>query len=232
MPPAAPNWSLSLVEGYDREILLYKVWCAKTVQHLMRDPRSVNALEVAELHANGLATEKQLRIAAAKAWDAAWDALLSACGDPATNPFWDPARYAALAATGLDCCNPIVKSARLDAYPIVQFATTDANLMAAWEAARAAATAAGSVITKNWRQDDYESWEETWEQEWEEPWEAARSAAIDEAIAATKDETGASGYQADEIAQEAPRSATWDLTEQTQSTVLRRLCQQSQRAAA
>ena len=63
-------WCLRAVEGYDREIRLYAVWCARQVQHLLTDQRSLDALDVAERYANGDATEAELTAA----WDAAWDA--------------------------------------------------------------------------------------------------------------------------------------------------------------
>jgi hypothetical protein len=53
-------WCLRAVEGYDREIRLFSVWCARRVQHLMDDPRSIAALDVAERYARGEATKKQL----------------------------------------------------------------------------------------------------------------------------------------------------------------------------
>ena len=67
-------WCLRAVEGYDREIRLFAVWCARRVQHLMTDPRSVEALDVAERHARGEASDKELKAArslAAAAWAAA-----------------------------------------------------------------------------------------------------------------------------------------------------------------
>jgi hypothetical protein len=55
----------------------YAVWCARQVQHLMTDERSLNALNVAERHANGQATDQEL----AAAWDAASDAAWAAARD-------------------------------------------------------------------------------------------------------------------------------------------------------
>lgn len=61
---------------------LYAVWCARRVQHHMTDQRSIAALDVAERHAYGLATDEEL--------DAAWAAARAAqkqmftavfCGD-------------------------------------------------------------------------------------------------------------------------------------------------------
>ena len=64
-------WCLRAVKGRDRETRLFAVWCARQVQHLMTDPRSIAALDVAERFANGEATESER----AAAWDAAGDAL-------------------------------------------------------------------------------------------------------------------------------------------------------------
>ena len=58
----------------DRELRKFAVWSARQVQHLMTDPRSVAALDVAERHADGLATDAELYAARAAAWAAAGDA--------------------------------------------------------------------------------------------------------------------------------------------------------------
>ena len=49
-------WCLRAVDGHEREKRLYAVWCARRVQHLLTDPRSVAALDVAARYANGQAT--------------------------------------------------------------------------------------------------------------------------------------------------------------------------------
>ena len=69
-------WCLRAVQGHDREIRLYAVWCARQVEHLMPDERSKQALVVAERHANGEATDSEL----AAAWAAAWAAAGAAAG--------------------------------------------------------------------------------------------------------------------------------------------------------
>lgn len=79
-------WCLRAVEGYDREIRLFAVSCARQVQHLLKDQRSLDALDVAERYANGEATEAELK----DAWYAARDAMAAARGAAA----W----YAAYAA--------------------------------------------------------------------------------------------------------------------------------------
>ena len=63
-------WCFRAVEGCDKEIRLYAVWCAQQVQHLMKDPRSIDALDVAERFANGTASNEELAAAGA-AWAAA-----------------------------------------------------------------------------------------------------------------------------------------------------------------
>jgi hypothetical protein len=53
--------------NYDRVWRLYAVWCARQVQHLMKDARLIAALDVAQDYAIGLAT----RYALERAWSAA-----------------------------------------------------------------------------------------------------------------------------------------------------------------
>lgn len=87
-------WCLRAVKGHDRELRLYAVWCARQVQHLMTDPRSIAALDVAERFANGEATDEERDAAWADAGAAAWAAARDAARDAA----WDAARAAARAA--------------------------------------------------------------------------------------------------------------------------------------
>ena len=89
-------WCLRSVTGHDREIRLYAVWCARQVQHLMTDTRSLVALDVAERHAYGEATDAEMHAAWAAAQDAAWDAAGWAAARSAA---WDAAGAAAEAAT-------------------------------------------------------------------------------------------------------------------------------------
>ena len=56
-------WCLRAVEGKDREIRLFAVWCARQVQHLLTDKRSLDALDTAERYANGDATVEELNSA-------------------------------------------------------------------------------------------------------------------------------------------------------------------------
>lgn len=47
---------------------LYAVDCARQVQHLMTDARLIAALDVAERHARGMATDEELKVAGDEAW--------------------------------------------------------------------------------------------------------------------------------------------------------------------
>ena len=141
-------WCLKAVDGCDREIRLYAVWCARQVQHLMTDKRSIDALDVSERFAIGLATDSELnaaraaasaaaRAAASATWDATWDAasaVASAVASAAArNATWDAARAAARATW--DAARDAARAAAMDA-------ARDAARDATWDAARDAARAA------------------------------------------------------------------------------------------
>ena len=88
-------WCLRAVDGHKREIRLFAVWCARQVQHMMDDRRSVSALDVAERHANGQATDAELAAAWAAAGAAAWDAARADAWAAARDAAWDDAWAAA-----------------------------------------------------------------------------------------------------------------------------------------
>ena len=109
-------WACRAEPQHDKEWRLFAVWCARQVEHLMTDQRSKDALSIAERHANGEASDKELAAAseaaeaAAKnatwaAWDAedaaraaacaaAWDATWAAA-EAAWAAAWDAAAWAA-----------------------------------------------------------------------------------------------------------------------------------------
>ena len=95
-------WCCRAEPQHEKEWRLYAVWCARQVQHLMTDPRSIAALDVAEKFANGEATQAELNpacaAACAAAWDAACAAAWAAARDAARAAAWDAARDAARAA--------------------------------------------------------------------------------------------------------------------------------------
>ena len=125
-------WCLRAVDGCDREKRLYAVWCARRVQHLMTDPRSIEALDVAERHANGQATDEEL----STAWDAAWDAARGAAW-AARAAAEAAARGAARAAAEAAAREAAEAAARAAA----EAAARAAARGAAWDAARDAARA-------------------------------------------------------------------------------------------
>ena len=100
-------WCLRSVEGFDREIRLFGVWCARRVRHLMRDPRSVAALDVAERFARGEASDAELSAARglagaarAEAWAAA--SAASAAASAAAAAYAAAVAHAAWAAAVAD----------------------------------------------------------------------------------------------------------------------------------
>ena len=125
-------WACRAEPQYEREWRLYAVWCARQVQHLMTDPRSLAALDVAERYAKGQATEAELHAARHAARDAAWAARHAA---------WDAARAARDAAW-----------AARDA----AWAARDA----AWDAARAARDAAWAARAA--RAARHAAWDAAW----------------------------------------------------------------------
>ena len=56
-------WCCRTAPEYDQVWRLYAVWCARQIQRLMTDQRSLDALNVAERHANGQATDEELSAA-------------------------------------------------------------------------------------------------------------------------------------------------------------------------
>lgn len=102
-------WALRACEQtteLKRDERLFAVRCARKVQHLMKDRRSLDALDVAERFANGYATEEELSAAWAAAMDAAMDVAMAAvraaawaaARDAAMDAAWDAAMDAAWAA--------------------------------------------------------------------------------------------------------------------------------------
>jgi hypothetical protein len=83
-------WCLRAVDGEDRKMRLFAVFCARQVQHLITDPKSIAAIDVAERYANGDATSEEM--------DEAADDAFSVARDDAFSVARDAARYAADAA--------------------------------------------------------------------------------------------------------------------------------------
>ncbi len=117
-------WCLRTADGIDKDARLFAVWCARQVEHLMPDERSITALDVAERYANAEATDDDLYTARAAASAAAWAAASAAA--------WAAASAAASAA----------------AIAAAWDAARDAARAAAWAAARYAASAAASAAAR------------------------------------------------------------------------------------
>lgn len=143
-------WSLRVFEGHEREIRLYAIWCARQVEHLMTDPRSVAALDVAEKYANGQATEHELAVA----WSAARDAVRPTVRSAAEDAAWAATRCAAVGE--------------------VRNAVEDV----AWSAARAAAEAAAEAAVDGMSEGAARS--TAWDAAWDAAWETARAAQANE----------------------------------------------------
>ena len=71
-------WACRAEPQHAKEWRLFAVWCARQVEHLMDDPRSVAAINVAERFAHGMATQTELAAAGDAAWAAAGDAARDA----------------------------------------------------------------------------------------------------------------------------------------------------------
>jgi len=109
---------------------LFAVWCARQVQHLLTAPCSLATLDIAERHAHGLATDKELAAAehaALNTASAAW-ATASAARAPAWAAVW--------------AARAVARSAAANAPRAVWAAAANAADAAAWNAARDAADAA------------------------------------------------------------------------------------------
>ena len=138
----------------------FAVWSARQVQYLMTDQRSIAALDVAERHANGDATDQELaaaRDAAGAAWDAAW----AAAGAAAWAAAWDAAGAAAGAAAwaaagaawaAWDAARDAARAAARDAARDARDAARDAAWDAAWAARDAARDAARAAQSAAFRQ--------------------------------------------------------------------------------
>jgi hypothetical protein len=130
-------WCLRVVDDYQHEMRLFAVDCARSVQHLTNDQRSIAAIDIAERYANGLATNQELDAAR----NAAGDAARNAAGDASWDAARDAARDAAWALAGDAAWASALASARDAARDAalasaLASATRDAAWDAAWDAAR------------------------------------------------------------------------------------------------
>ena len=95
------DWMLWLARklNIDKRVLtLAKGHCANTVRHLMKDERSIAAVDMAIKYGEGNATDSELAAAAAAAYDAAADAAAADAYATAAYAAYATAAYAAYAA--------------------------------------------------------------------------------------------------------------------------------------
>jgi hypothetical protein len=131
-------WALRAAEQteeHQRKCRLFAVWCARQVQHLT-DQRSIEALNVAERHANGEATDKELHAACLAARDAAYEYV----GTDSVLGVYAARRATQHAAMG-------------NAEEAAWYASMEAVRAAGWQAVRAAAWDWGNA--RKGAEDDY-----------------------------------------------------------------------------
>jgi hypothetical protein len=133
-------WCCRAEPQHVKEWRLFAVWCARQVQHLMTDARSITALEVAERHANGKATDKELAAAGDAARAAARAASRDAAGAAAGAAAWDAAGAAAWDAAGAATMAATMAATRAAAGDAARAAARTAAWAAARDATRAAQT--------------------------------------------------------------------------------------------
>jgi hypothetical protein len=155
-------WCLRVVEGHEREIRLYAVWCARQVQHLLTDQRSLNALDVAERYANGEASQKELTAVWAAANAAAnaaavWAANAAAANAAnAANAAANAAAVWAANAAAANAAAAAANAAAWDAATAAWDAATAATNAAAWDARGAARDAWGAAWDAVWELQELE----------------------------------------------------------------------------
>ena len=135
-------WALRCLPEHSNLWRKYAVWCVMQVDHLLPDQRSMDALDVAWTHSNGMATDAELA-AASDAAIAAADAQSAAAWAAA----WAAARAAAVASS-IDAARAAAESARYAAWAASDAAGAAAGA-AAIDAASAARAAAKAAQEKN-----------------------------------------------------------------------------------
>ena len=125
---------------HNREWRLFSVWCARQVQHLMTDTRSIAAIDMAERYAHGEATDEELRVSEVAAWDAALlAAAMAVAGDMSVR--W-AARAAMVAAEAAE--------------RVCDVAAKDAAAFAAWTAAGEPRAGRAAALEAAWSAQEAE----------------------------------------------------------------------------
>ena len=119
----------------DKELRLFVMYCARSVEHLLTDQRSRDAIDVAERFANGEATDDELEAA----WEAAWAALAAA--RPASRAADDAAAWESRSSRAARPASRAAWEAAWAAWA----ADAESAWLAAWAASRASADASADA---------------------------------------------------------------------------------------
>ena len=98
-----------VAQGHKKELILFAVFCARQNEHLLKDMRSVTAINATERYAHGMATKEEIKLVRNAAY-AAWAAAANAAANAAAAAYadaWTAANAAADAAAN-------VKKAQID----------------------------------------------------------------------------------------------------------------------
>ena len=136
-------WCLRAVDGYDREIRLFAVACARRVEHLDPTGQAKKTNDASERYANGLATAEELKAARDASWDASMDAARNASQAAARDASQDASQDAARAA------------ARNASQAAARDASWDAARAAAWSDSRAVSRAAAWDAARGSQKEDF-----------------------------------------------------------------------------
>ena len=133
-------WAMRVEPQHERVWRLFAVRCAREVQHLMTDLRSIAALDVAERYANGEASAEDLTAAWVAAREADWEASEAAMAAAwVADAAWEASRTAARAASEASASAAWVADAAWEASHTAAGAAAWAAGAEDWAAARAAA---------------------------------------------------------------------------------------------
>ena len=158
--------ALSALQHVDdkAQVRRYRVWCARQVQHLMTDPRSLAALDVAERYADGQATDDDL------------------------SATWVAARAASSVAVMVEKRAAVMPAERAAARAAASAASSNVATDAAWDAAWAAASDATWVAARaaGFSEEKAARASAAWASAWVAASDAALAAASDAAYSAAR----------------------------------------------
>ena len=106
-------WLAKRLDVDDRKLTLAKATCANQVRHLMKDQRSLNAIDACFRYANGEITREELNAASSYAYDAYAAAAAAAAADDAAYAY-AAAAAADDAADAADAVAAAITSTRME----------------------------------------------------------------------------------------------------------------------